>query len=64
MFVTILERNENIAELEKCISIECGKPMKIKYLEKEKQEADIQIKKSSKIENFAQGMDLPFNVIE
>ena len=61
---TILERNENIAELEKRISIECGKPMKIKYLEKEKQEADVQIKKSSKIENFAQGMDLPFNVIE
>ena len=60
----ILEKNENRAELERKISIEFGKPMRIKYIEEQKQEQAESKVEESAIENFAQDLDLPFNVIE
>ena len=60
----ILEKNENIAELEKRISMEFGKPMRIKYIEESKQEVVNTNKEESAIQNFAQDLNLPFNVIE
>ena len=59
---TILEKNENITELERRISMECGKPMKIKYLSAgyEKQVKQEQ----NPIESFAQDLDIPFNIVE
>ena len=59
---TILEKSENIAELEKRVSAEFGKPMRIKYIDQTK-EIVVQ-KEESKIESLAQDLDLPFNIIE
>jgi len=59
----ILEKNENITELEKRVSMEFGKPMRIKYIEGNKQDENTTIKENP-IESFAQDLDLPFNVIE
>lgn len=60
---TILEKSENIAEIEKRVSMEFGKPMRIKYIDGSKQEEN-KIQETNPIENFAQDFDLPFNVIE
>lgn len=60
---TILEKNENVTELEKRISMEFGKPMRIKYIEDNKQESNSKVEENQ-IESFAQDLDLPFNVIE
>ena len=60
---TVLEKTENITEIEKRVSMEFGKPMKIKYIDeskKEKCESD----KINPIENFAQDFDLPLNIID
>ena len=60
---TILEKNENVTELEKRISMEFGKPMRIKYIEDNKQEVNAKVEENP-IQSFAQDLDLPFNVIE
>lgn len=60
---TILEKNENIIELERRISMEFGKPMKIKYIEENKEEVNNK-EKPNPIETFAQDFDLPFNIVE
>ena len=60
---TILEKNENVTELEKRVSMEFGKPMRIKYIEDNKQEVNAKVEENP-IESFAQDLDLPFNVIE
>ena len=60
---TILEKSENITEIEKRVSMEFGKPMRIKYIDGSKQEEN-KIQEINPIENFAQDFDLPFNVIE
>lgn len=59
---TILEKSENISELEKRISMEYGKPMRIKYIQESKQEETI--KEVNPIETFAQDMDIPLNIVE
>ena len=59
----ILEKSENITELEKRISMEFGKPMRVKYLEQNKPDVNIKANENP-IESFAQELDLPFNVIE
>ena len=58
---TMLERSENIAELERRISIECGKPMTVRYITKKE---DVEKVKENPIESFALGMDIPFNVVD
>ncbi len=61
---TILEKNENKTELEKRISMEFGKPMRIKYIEKEEQEdVKAEIEKNT-LESFAQDLDLPLNIMD
>lgn len=59
----ILEKNENVTELEKRVSMEFGKPMRIKYIEDNKQEVNAKVEENP-IESFAQDLNLPFNVIE
>ena len=59
---TMLEKTENVAELEKRISMECGKPMKVKYLDGKKQ--NIVHKEENPIQSFAQDNDIPFNVVD
>ena len=59
---TILEKNENVTELEKRVSMECGKPMKIKYIDS-KNNKEI-VKQDNSIETFAQDMDITFNMYE
>lgn len=63
---TILEKNENKTELEKRVSMEFGKPMRIKYIEEgaKTQANESQIQEQNPIETFAQDFDLPFNIIE
>ena len=59
----ILEKSENITELEKRISMEFGKPMRVKYIEDNKQNVNTK-ELENPIETFAQDLDLPFNIIE
>ncbi len=63
---TILEKNENKTELEKRVSMEFGKPMRIKYIEEgaKAQANENQMQEKNQIETFAQDLDLPFNIIE
>ena len=60
---TILEKSESITELEKRISMEFGKPMRVKYIDESKQEVNTKLEENP-IETFAQDLDLPFNIIE
>ena len=60
---TILERNENISELERRLSVECGKPMKVKYITQTPQNTAKNIDENP-IENFAKGNDIPFNIVD
>lgn len=59
---TILERSESITEIEKRLSIELGKPMKIKYMDNNTK--IVPKTQKSEIENFAQENSIPFNVID
>ena len=61
---TILEKSENISEIEKRVSMEFGKPMRIKYMDSSNNEQKQNIKEETQLESFAQDLDLPFNVIE
>jgi len=60
---TILEKSENISEIERRISMECGKPMKIKYIDA-KANNTVQATKQNPIESFAEDNGIPFNVVE
>lgn len=60
---TVLEKSENISEIERRISMECGKPMKIKYIDA-KSNNTAQVTKQNPIESFAQDNGIPFNVVE
>ena len=59
---TILEKSENISELERRLSMECGKPMKVKYLDGSTQKTVTT--EANPIESFAQNNDIPFSIIE
>lgn len=58
---TVLEKNENMNELVKRISILFGKEMKIKLVDLTKKE---EVNKISELESFAKDMNLPINIIE
>ena len=60
---TILEKAESVTELEKRISMEFGKPMRIKYIEGSSEVLNVKQEKNE-IETFAEDLDLPFNIIE
>ena len=57
---TVLEKPENKQELIRLISIQAGKEMQIKYLDKSQEK---QVEKKS-VENSFEGLDIPFNIIE
>lgn len=59
---TIIEKSENISELERRLSIECGNPMRVKYIY---DNAQAEVKEAENpIETFAQDNDIPFNVVD
>ena len=59
----VLEKAENKNEIEKQVSIVCGKTMNIKYIDlKENQNSNIS--KENSVENMINGLDIPFDVIE
>ena len=60
---TILEKPENIKIISDMVSIAKGKEMHIKYIEDGNSTQEPQNNVET-IENFANGMDLPFNVID
>ena len=59
---SIFEKSENIIELSKIISIEYGKDMKVRII----QNAEELPKKEKKneLENMANDLDIPFNIID
>lgn len=57
---SMLERPENINELTKMISMECGKQMRIKYVDA----ADYVAPKEDNIEDMVKNLDIPINIIE
>ncbi len=59
---TILEKSESISELERRVSMECGKPMKIKYIYEDTKV--IEKKEQNPIESFAEDNGIPFNMVE
>ena len=59
---SVLSRTESITELERRISVECGKPMKIKLVDSsQKTNTNTNL---NPIENFAKGNDIPFNIVD
>ena len=59
---TILEKSENITEIEKRVSMEFGKPMKIKYINQDTKSSNVE--SSNPIESFSHDMDIPFNIVD
>jgi len=59
---TILEKSENISELERRLSLECGKPMKVKYINEKPQ--NVVQEQANPIQSFAQDNDIPFSIID
>ena len=58
----VLEKQENIREISNLVSIACGKEMQIKYIDQPKEST--QITNEESIQNLANEMDIPFNVID
>ena len=54
----VLESHENKAEIEKLVSKEFGKPMNIRYTD------NIEKKQNDTVENMANGLDIPINIID
>lgn len=59
----VLEKPENIKEISDLVSISCGKEMQIKFIDN-KIDSMVDTSKENSIEEFANGLDLPFNVID
>lgn len=58
----ILESHENKSEIEKQVSMEIGKPMNIRFASSENK---VETKKNgNSIENIANDLDIPFNIID
>ena len=60
---TILEKGENITEIERKVSLEYGKPMKIKIIDGAKADAQA-MNQVNPIESFSQDNDIPFNIVD
>jgi len=63
MVKTVLEKPENKTEIENQVSIACGKPMNIKYIDTKPQDAG-ELTKEEELSNFANKFDISFGVIE
>lgn len=57
---TVIEKPENMQELTKLVSQECGKEMQIRLIEQNKTPTP----KLNEVEGFVQNLDIPFNIIE
>ena len=60
---SVLEKPENINELSRLVSIECGKTMRIKIIDNVMVD-NKNPKSENTIENIANDLDIPFNIIE
>ena len=58
---TVLEKSENRTELEKQVSIVCGKTMNVKYIDLKENSNQAQ---SNSVEDMISVLDIPFNVID
>ena len=58
---TVLEKQENIRELSRLVSMACGKEMQIKYIVQNNEVT--QISKQEALQNLANESDIPFNII-
>ena len=61
---SILEKPENINELSKTFSMEYGKDMKVRIIESVDSLPKKQEKQENPIENMANSLDIPLNIIE
>ncbi len=59
---TVLEKQENIKAISNLVSIACGKEMQIKYITKEQNVINKNIKDD--LQNIANDSDIPFNIID
>ncbi len=59
---TVLEKQENIREISRLVSMACGKEMQIKYITQENQERTLT--NEEKLQKFANQSDIPFHIIE
>ena len=60
---TVLEKTENRNEIEKQVSIVCGKPMNIKYIDLKQENKNYKSNENS-VEEIMNNLDIPFDVIE
>ena len=60
---TVLEKQENIREISRLVSIASGKEMQIKYITSQENKAK-NISSEENIQNFANQSDIPFNIID
>lgn len=60
---TVLEKVDNKNEIEKQVSIACGKQMHVKYIDL-KQDSKKTINNKDNVENIMNGLDIPFDVID
>ena len=59
---TVLERPENRKEISNQVSIACGKEMQIKYIDAKPKEQETN--EEQELTKFADGFDIPFDVVE
>ncbi len=57
---SMLEKPENINELTKLVATECGKEMRIKYIDAK----EYVLKEENDIENVIKGLDIPVDIID
>ncbi len=57
----IMEKPETIKELEERISVQCGKPMRVKFIDSKK---EVQKEEIDPLQELAKDMELPINIIE
>ena len=60
---TVLDNVESISEISKQVSVACGKPMQIKYIDTKPQGTD-DITEETELSNLANGFDIPFDIIK
>ena len=60
---TVLNNADSISEISKQVSVACGRPMQIKYIDTKPQKTD-DITEETELSNLANGFDIPFDVVE
>lgn len=59
-----LETPESIHEIERLVSIECGKDMKIKYIDSKEEMKNNITTGENTLENLAKNFNLPMDIVE